>query len=37
VLVFLTGGNIPFDRFAAIVAGAPGLNQNALTENGATA
>lgn len=25
VLVFLTGGNIPFDRFAAIVADAPGL------------
>ena len=25
VLVFLTGGNIPFDRFATIVANAPGL------------
>lgn len=27
VLIFATGGNIPFDRFAAIVAGTPGLNE----------
>ncbi len=30
VLVFLTGGNIPFERFAAIVAQAPGLNPTGL-------
>lgn len=27
VLLFATGGNIPFDRFAAIVADYPGLNE----------